>query len=70
MNRESTEIVLDAFGAVGTDLTQQLILDKVLRVPSPDTKLILRLMTHIAGMTKPPTQVKFMFLSFIQNEFS
>jgi len=43
--------------ALASDLTQQLPVEKVLRASPPDTKLILRLMTHISGMDYPPQEV-------------
>ena len=59
INKETTEIMLDAFGALETDLAQELLAEKILRSSTPNHKLIIRLMTHVAGMDRPPKTVNF-----------
>lgn len=56
-NKEATEIMVDVFGALGTDLTQNLLVEKILRADRANPTLIVRLMTHIVGMDEPPVEV-------------
>ncbi|XP_076116682.1 uncharacterized protein LOC143084161 [Mytilus galloprovincialis] len=55
-NKEATEIMVDVFGALGTDLTQNLLVEKILRADRANPTLIVRLMTHIVGMDEPPVE--------------
>ncbi|XP_063397426.1 uncharacterized protein LOC134681722 [Mytilus trossulus] len=46
--------MLDAFGVLYTNFSENLLTDYILKSPHPKITLILRLMTHIVGKDNPP----------------
>ncbi|VDH91582.1 Hypothetical predicted protein [Mytilus galloprovincialis] len=47
-------IMLDAFGVIYTNFSENLLADYILKSPDPKPTLILRLLTHIVGKDNPP----------------
>ena len=50
-------VMLDAFGVIYTNFSENLLADYILKSPHPKTTLILRLLTHIVGKDNPPHDV-------------
>ncbi|XP_076086969.1 uncharacterized protein LOC143057543 [Mytilus galloprovincialis] len=50
-------IMLDAFGVIYTNFSENLLADYILKSPDPKPTLILRLLTHIVGKDNPPHDV-------------
>lgn len=54
---EVKAIMVDAFSALNTNNSQQLIVQLILLAPKPEYKLLQRFFIHVAGMEMPPHQV-------------
>lgn len=60
--------MLDAFEALNTNTSQQLIVKLVLLAPKPEYKLFQRFFIHVAGMEMPPHQVLSLQIILISKE--
>ena len=56
-NVESTNIMLDAFGVLYTEFSENILADKILKSDNINPTLVLRLLTHIIGKDSPPHDV-------------
>lgn len=50
--------MIDAFGAMGTELTEKMLAEKIMLSPSPDADLVKRILTHVAINDKSPSEVR------------
>lgn len=51
--------MVDAFGAMSTDLSERILAEKIMLSSSPDANLVKRILTHVATNDKIPSEVKF-----------
>lgn len=56
-NKESTEVMIDAFAVLSTDDSQKILTRMIIRSSQPHQDFITRLMTHVSGYDIPPHQV-------------
>lgn len=52
------EIMIDAFGAMGTELSEKMLAEKIMLSSSPDADLVKRILTHVATNDKIPSEVR------------
>lgn len=50
--------MIDAFGAMGTELSEKMLAEKIMLSPSPDADLVKRILTHVATNDKIPSEVR------------
>ncbi|XP_062579219.1 uncharacterized protein LOC134241150, partial [Saccostrea cucullata] len=55
--RRAIENMVDAFGAMNTELSERLLAEKVLLSPTPDHDLVKRVLTHVAINDRAPSEV-------------
>lgn len=51
--------MVDAFGAMHTELSERMLVEKIMLSPSPDSDLVKRILTHVATNDKSPSEVRF-----------
>ncbi|CAG2211662.1 unnamed protein product [Mytilus edulis] len=56
-NRQSTVIMLDAFGSLETNISKEIIANMIFLQPNPDPDLIVQYMIHIVSSHQPPHPV-------------
>ncbi|XP_076086937.1 uncharacterized protein LOC143057512 [Mytilus galloprovincialis] len=56
-NRQSTVIMLDAFGSMETNISREIIANMIFLQPNPDPDLIVQYMIHIVSSHQPPHPV-------------
>ncbi|XP_052083601.1 uncharacterized protein LOC127720901 [Mytilus californianus] len=56
-NRQSTVIMLDAFGSLETNISREIIAKMIFLKPNPDPDLIVQYMIHIVSSDQPPHPV-------------
>ncbi|CAC5425803.1 unnamed protein product [Mytilus coruscus] len=56
-NRQSTIIMLDAFGTLTTNLSQEIIGRMIFQSPNPDPDLIVQYMVHVVSSDSPPNTI-------------
>ncbi|VDI50864.1 Hypothetical predicted protein [Mytilus galloprovincialis] len=56
-NRQSTVIMLDAFGSMETNISREVIAKMIFLQPNPDPDLIVQYMIHIVSSHQPPHPV-------------
>ena len=55
--QEETEIIIDAFASLSTDLSQILLAKFIIYSREPKPLFVIRLLSHIPTLGKPPHQV-------------
>lgn len=50
--------MVDAFGAMHTELSERMLVEKILLSPTPDSDLVKRILTHVATNDKSPSEVR------------
>lgn len=55
--KKAKENMIDAFGAMGTELTEKMLAEKIMLSPSPDADLVKRILTHVATNDKIPSEI-------------
>ena len=53
--------MVDAYGALGTELSERLLAEKVMLNPSTDPDLVKRILTHVAIKDQAPFEVSCMW---------
>lgn len=56
--KKAKEIMIDAFGAMGTELSEKMLAEKIMLSSSPDADLVKRILTHVATNEKIPSEVR------------
>lgn len=56
--KKATENMIDAFGAMGTELSEKMLAEKIMLSSSPDADLVKRILTHVATNDKIPSEVR------------
>lgn len=56
--KKAKEIMIDAFGAMGTELSEKMLAEKIMLSSSPDADLVKRILTHVATNDKIPSEVR------------
>ena len=59
-HKKAAENMVDAFGALGTELSERLLAKKVILNHSPNPDLVKRVMTHVAIKDRAPFEVSCM----------
>lgn len=57
--KKAKENMVDAFGAMSTDLSERMLAEKIILISSPDADLVKRILTHVATNNKIPSEVRF-----------
>ena len=55
--RLATENMIDAYGVLGTELSEKLLAEKIFLSPRPNHDNVKRVLTHIVSNDKPPHEV-------------
>lgn len=55
---KAKENMVDAYGAMDTELSERLLAEKIMLSPSPDANLVKRILTHVAINDKSPSEVR------------
>uniref|UniRef100_A0A8W8J8B9 Vitellogenin domain-containing protein n=1 Tax=Magallana gigas TaxID=29159 RepID=A0A8W8J8B9_MAGGI len=55
--KKAKENMVDAFGAMSTDLSERILAEKIMLSSSPDANLVKRILTHVATNDKIPSEV-------------
>lgn len=56
--KKAKENMIDAFGAMGTELSEKMLAEKIMLSSSPDADLVKRILTHVATNDKIPSEVR------------
>lgn len=56
--KKAKENMIDAFGAMGTKLSEKMLAEKIMLSSSPDADLVKRILTHVATNDKIPSEVR------------
>lgn len=65
--RLATENMIDAYGVLGTELSEKLLAEKIFLSPRPNHDNVKRVLTHIVSNDKPPHEVTITYCMSISS---